>query len=116
MKNFIASSTVGAGGVTDRDFVKVDGNGGVITNTDPTAAQGVANASKAVGDQVGVIVDGVVEVKATVNATYNQFDAVELDIDGQTIKAGSTNQVGVAWETKTTDTTNNTLYVKLNLA
>ncbi len=115
MKSYILSATAGTGGVEAGKFVKQDGSGGVIVNDDPTTAKGIANATKSAGDKVGVIKKGIVKVPATVVGTYNIFDDVELDTDGQTVKVGSTNKIGVAVETKTTTADDNSLYILVDL-
>ena len=115
MKTYILSATVGTGGVSAGEFVKKDGSGGVITNDAAGTGKGLANATKAAADKVGVIVEGICQLPKTVNATYNFGDDVELDADGQTVKAGTTNKVGIAIETKTTTADDNSLWVLIDM-
>lgn len=100
MKTYILGADVGAD-VTQLTFVKQDGGGGVEPNTSDVLRIGIANASKVAGEKVGVIVRGLVDYPNVDFAAYNFGDAVQLHTDGQLVKAGSAQQVGIAAETKT---------------
>lgn len=115
MKTYILTAVVGVGGITDGQFVKQDGSGGVIANDGAATGIGFANATKVATKKVGIITNGLVWVPATDAATYNFGDVVELKADGQTVTAGSTNPIGVCVATKTTASGDLSLQVLLDL-
>lgn len=115
MKTFILTADVGTGGITGGQFVKQDGSGGVIANDASATGIGLANATKAAGDRVGVIFKGLVWVTGDASTAYNFGDVVELDTDGQTVVAGTTNPIGTIAATKTTTTTDLDIQVLLDM-
>jgi len=107
-------SLVGTGGVADMKFLKKSG-ATVVENDDPTLVIGFTQSAKSAAENVGMIVWGQVRVPSTVNATYMVGDKVELDVNGQKVKLGTTNKIGVVAKAKTTTTDDNSLLVMLDL-
>jgi len=124
-KPMIISHPMAAVAIDARKFVKQDGSGAVTTNDGAATAIGISESKadnsatpdyKYKAEDIGVIKQGIVTVPVTAAAAYNIGDVVELDTDGQTVKAGTTNPIGTAAETKTTASGDLGLKVYVNFA